>query len=175
MLDSASAPVTHLRLTTPEWANQAADWMHGGEPCSPGLRCVAVEAGAPLGSSALVWQKQTDRSLRQVIFYSPASLCGLGVAGIVRKNALTLSVGKPSTECEAGVFDEDGLEVPPGYLAKFFLTFPGWKNLPDSGNRLGLPTGLNAWRDWDGDIHWKVEQSSHDQCRLLRNCVTPPR
>lgn len=153
MLDSAAAPVTHLRLTTPEWANQAADWGHEGEPCSPTLKCVAVEAGSPLLSAASVWQKQTSHPLRQVVFFSPASLCGFGLAGIARKNTLRLPVGKPTAECEAAIADADGLEVPPGYAGRLFLKFPGWKNLPDAGGRLGLDTGLNGWRDWEGDVH----------------------
>ena len=153
MLDSAAAPVTHLRLTTPEWANQAADWGHEGEPCSSTLQCVAVEAGSPLLSAASVWQKQTRHPLRQVVFFSPASLCGLGLAGIARKNTLRLPVGKPTAECEAFIADADGLEVPPGYIGRLFLKFPGWKNLPDAGGRLGLDTGLNGWRDWEGDVH----------------------
>jgi len=153
MLDSAAAPVTHLRLTTPEWANQAADWGHEGEPCSSTLQCVAVEAGSPLLSAASVWQKQTSHPLRQVVFFSPASLCGLGLAGIARKNTLRLPVGKPTAECEAFIADADGLEVPPGYVGRLFLKFPGWKNLPDAGGRIGLDTGLNGWRDWEGDVH----------------------
>ena len=153
MLDSAAAPVTHLRLTTPEWANQAADWGHEGEPCSPTLKCVAVEAGSPLLSAATVWQKQTSCPLRQVVFFSPASLCGLGLAGVARKNTLRLPVGKPAAECEAAIADADGLEVPPGYVGRLFLKFPGWKNLPDAGGRLGLDTGLNGWRDWEGDVY----------------------
>jgi hypothetical protein len=153
MVDSAAAPVTHLRLTTPEWANQAADWGHEGEPCSPSVRCVAVEVGSPLFSAASVWQKQTTHPLRQVVFFSPASLCGLGLAGVIRKNTLRLPVGKPSAECEAVIADADGLEVPPGYVGRLSLKFPGWKNLPDAGGRLGLDTGLNAWRDWDGDVY----------------------
>jgi hypothetical protein len=153
MLDSAAAPVTHLRLTTPEWANQAADWGHEGEPCSPTLRCVAVEAGSPLLSSASIWQKQSTPHLRQVVFFSPASLCGLGLAGVIRKNAVRISAGKPTSECEAVIADADGLEIPPGYVGRLFLKFPGWKNLPDAGGRLGFDTGLNAWRDWEGDLH----------------------
>jgi hypothetical protein len=112
-----------------------------------------VEAGSPLLSAASVWQKQTSHPLRQVIFFSPASLCGLGLAGVARKNTLRLPVGKPTAECEAAIADADGLEVPPGYAGRLFLKFPGWKNLPDAGGRLGLDTGLNAWRDWDGDVY----------------------
>ena len=153
MLDSAAAPVTHLRLTTPEWANQAADWGHEGEPCSPILRCVAVEAGSPLLSAASIWQKQTAHPLRQVVFFSPSSLCGLGLVGLVRKNTLRLPAGKPTAESEAIIADADGLDVPPGYLGRLFLKFPGWKNLPDATGRLGLDTGLNGWRDWEGDIY----------------------
>jgi thioesterase domain-containing protein len=153
MLDSAAAPVTHLRLTTPEWANQAADWGHEGEPCSPTLRCVAVEAGSPLLSSASIWQKQSTPHLRQVVFFSPASLCGLGLAGVIRKNAVRIPTGKPTAECEAVIADADGLEIPPGYVGRLFLKFPGWKNLPDAGGRLGFDTGLNAWRDWEGDLY----------------------
>ncbi|MEI8294014.1 MAG: AMP-binding protein [bacterium] len=153
MVDSAAAPVTHLRLTTPEWANQAADWLHGGDACSPMLRCVAVEAGAPLIGSAKVWQDQTPHPLRQVVFYSPASLCGLGIAGIIEKTSAPLPIGKPLAECEASICDDDGLEIPPGYLGKVHLKFPGWKNLAQPIGRLGLSTGLNGWRDWDGDIY----------------------
>ena len=153
MVDSAAAPVTHLRLTTPEWANQAADWGHEGEPCSPTLRCVAVEAGSPLLTSASIWQKQSTSPLRQVVFFSPASLCGLGLAGVIRKNAVRIPTGKPTAECEAVIADADGLEIPPGYVGRLFLKFPGWKNLPDAGGRLGFDTGLNAWRDWEGDLY----------------------
>lgn len=153
MVDSAAAPVTHLRLTTPEWANQAADWGHEGEPCSPILKCVAVEAGAPLLSAAAVWMKQAPPNLNQVVFFSPASLCGLGLAGSVRRNAIRLPVGKPNAECEATIANEDGLEIPPGYLGKLHLKFPGWKKLPDAGSRLGIDLGLNAWRDWEGNIY----------------------
>jgi hypothetical protein len=153
MVDSAAAPVTHLRLTTPEWANQAADWGHEGEPCSPTLRCVAVEAGSPLLSAATIWQKHGPDSLRQVVFFSPASLCGLGLGGVIRKNALRLPAGKPTSECEAFIADADGLEVPSGYVGRLFLKFPGWKNLPDASGRLGFDSGLNAWRDWDGDVY----------------------
>jgi pimeloyl-ACP methyl ester carboxylesterase len=153
MVDSAAAPVTHLRLTTPEWANQAADWGHEGEPCSPTLRCVAVEAGSPLLTSASIWQKQSTSPFRQVVFFSPASLCGLGLAGVIRKNAVRIPTGKPTAECEAVIADADGLEIPPGYVGRLFLKFPGWKNLPDAGGRLGFDTGLNAWRDWEGDLY----------------------
>lgn len=152
MVDSAAAPVTHLRLTTPEWANQAADWIHGGEACSPSLRCVAVEAGAPLLTAAAVWKNHVSQPLRQVVFLSPASLTGLGLAGVVRKNSPRLPAGMPLAECEASIVDADGLEVPTGFLGRLFLKFSGCKNLPDSGGRLGFDTGLNAWRDIDGDV-----------------------
>jgi thioesterase domain-containing protein len=165
MVDSAAAPVTHLRLTSPEWSNQAADWGHEGEPCSQSLRCVAVEAGSPLFSAASVWKKQTDHPLRQVIFFSPVSLCGLGLAGVVRKNTMLLPAGKPTAESEAAIADADGLEVPPGYVGRLFLKFPGWKNLPDAGGRLGLDTGLNAWRDWEGDVH--LESGSRSALGIL--------
>jgi non-ribosomal peptide synthetase component F len=47
LLESATAPVTHLRLTSPEWANQAAAWIGGSTPASDTIRSIAIEAGAP--------------------------------------------------------------------------------------------------------------------------------
>lgn len=153
LLESATAPVTHMRLTTPEWANQASAWARGATHCSPTLRVVAIEGGSPLVNSFKVWAQQLTPPIRQVVFFSPVGLCGLGLAGLARRDTAILPLGKPTAEIEVSVCDADGLDLPIGYSGSVFLKFPGWKNLPDATGRLGINLGLTGWRDASGDLH----------------------
>ena len=66
---AASAPVTHLRLTEPEWANHAAAWLCGETAFSETIRSVAIEAGAPLLNSAIVWNRRFLNRIKQTIFF----------------------------------------------------------------------------------------------------------
>ena len=161
LLESATAQVTHLRLTSPEWANQAAAWARGETAASETLRVVAIEAGAPLATAHKIWSDQHHPPIRQVVFFSPASLCGLGVAGEARRDGLLLSVGKPTAEVEVLICDEDGLALPVGYAGVVYFKFPGWKNLPDSTDRRGVPLGLVGWRDADGNLHLESADRAH--------------
>ena len=160
-LESATAPVTHLRLTSPEWANQAAAWARGDAPASESLRVIAVEAGAPFATSHKIWSDQHHPPIKQVVFFSPASLCGLGVAGEVRRDASLLSVGKPTAEVEVLICDGDGLALPIGYAGVVYFKFPGWKNLPASTDRRGVHLGLVGWRDGDGNLHLESAGRAH--------------
>lgn len=152
LLESATAPVTHLRLTAPEWANQAAAWMRGATEASPTIRSVAIEAGAPLLTSAIVWARQFSTPLRQIVFFSPCGLVGLGFAGEARRDTPRQPVGAPTAEVEIQLADEDGLELPVGFAGKVLLKFPGWKQLPGAESRHGLDLGLSGWRDTAGNL-----------------------
>jgi hypothetical protein len=153
LLESTTAPVTHLRLTSPEWANQAASWQREPNPASPTLRVVVVEAGSPLGECVALWREHCGDLLRQIVFFSPAGLCGMGVAGELRPGAGPRAAGMPTAEVEVLVCDEDGLDLPAGYAGEVFMKFPGWKNLPESRGRRGFQCGLRGWRDGKGRLH----------------------
>ena len=153
LLEPVTAPVTHIRLTTPEWANQAAAWARGATPASDTLRVVAIEAGAPTVTASKIWAQQQHPSIKQIVFFSPVGLCGLGLWGNARRDTAFLPVGKPTAEIEVLVCDGDGLDLPIGYAGSVFLKFPGWKNLPDASGRQGINLGLNGWRDAQGDLH----------------------
>ncbi len=150
--EPATAPVTHLRLTTPEWANQAAAWLRGTPPPADTLRVVAVEAGMPSQIARTVWHTRLHPPLHQVVFFSPAGLVGMGLAGAARKDLSTLTVGKPTGDVQVFLADEDGMEVLPGFAASVHMKFPGWKNLAGGGGRLGVELGLLGWRDVSGDL-----------------------
>ena len=151
--EPATAPVTHLRLTTPEWANQAASWLRGSAPASNSLRVVAVEAGMPTQIARTVWHTRLHPPLHQVVFASPAGLVGMGIAGTARKDLAVLPAGKPTGDVQLSVADEDGMEVLPGFAASVHMKFPGWKNMSGATGRLGINLGLLGWRDRNGDIH----------------------
>lgn len=153
LLEPVTAPVTHLRLTTPEWSNQAAAWARGATPASDSLRVVAIEAGAPTITASKIWTEQHHRQIKQIVFFSPVGLCGMGLWGSARRDTAFLPVGKPTAEIEVLVCDADGLDLPVGYAGSVFLKFPGWKNLPDAIGRHGINLGLNGWRDAQGDLH----------------------
>ncbi|MFM8982078.1 MAG: AMP-binding protein [Spartobacteria bacterium] len=155
----AAAPVTHLRLTAPEWANHATAWLNGGVAFSETIRSVAIEAGNPLLNGALIWARRYQNQIKQTIFYSPAGLCGLGFAGGVRKDTPRLPVGKPAAEVEISLVDGDSLEIPSGFLGKVHFKVPGWRTLPDAEGRLGLDLGINGWRDGQGDLF--IERGEH--------------
>ncbi len=152
LLDPATAPVTHLRLTAPEWHNQAARWMHGEEQMAHSLRVVAVEAGSPRKAALDIWNQHAGCQLSTIVFFSPAGLCGLGVAAIAQADAPLLPMGKPTPDVEASVFDPDSHEMPPGYSGQLAFRFPGWKKLAGGSGRKGLATGLRAWRDKAGEL-----------------------
>lgn len=153
LLEPVTAPVTHIRMTTPEWSNQAAAWARGGNPASHTLRVVAIEAGAPTITSAKIWAQQNHPPIKSIVFFSPVGLCGMGLWGNARRDTAFLPVGKPTAEIEVLVCDADGLDLPVGYAGSVFLKFPGWKNLPDAAGRHGINLGLNGWRDAQGDLH----------------------
>lgn len=148
----ATFPVTHLRLTTPEWANQAAAWLSGSAPAANSLRVVAIEAGTPSQIARTVWHTRLHPPLHQVVFSSPAGLVGMGLAGVARKDLPVLTVGKPTGDVQISLTDEDGMEVLPGFAGAVHMKFPGWKNLAGTSGRLGVDLGLLGWRDKDGDV-----------------------
>jgi hypothetical protein len=157
--EHTAAPVTHLRLTAPEWSNHAAACLNGGKAFSETIRSVAIEAGNPLLNSALIWARRYQNQIKQTIFFSPAGLCGLGFAGGIRKDTPRLPVGKPAADVEISLVDGDGLEIPGGCLGKIHFKFPGWRSLPDAEGRLGLDLGINGWRDGQGDLF--LERGEH--------------
>lgn len=152
LLESTTAPVTHLRLTAPEWANQAAAWLRDATEASPTIRSVAIEAGAPLLTSAIIWARQFSTPLRQLVFFSPCGLVGMGFAGEARRDTPHQPVGTPTAEVEIHLADEDGQELPVGFAGKVLLKFPGWKKLPGAESRHGLDLGLSGWRDPAGNL-----------------------
>jgi len=153
LIEPTTAPVTHLRLTTRQWANQAAAWERGASAPHELLRCVAIEGGSPLATSADIWHSQHLPPLRQFFFYSPAGLCGMGLIAPPRKNCPILPLGKPTAEVEMAILDEDGMELPAGYAGSVHIKFPSWKNLPGSEtSRHGLNLGLKGWRTNSGDV-----------------------
>lgn len=162
--ESAAAGATHLRLTSLEWANQAAAWLRGEGGFSENLRSVAIEAGSPLLNSALVWARRFPIPVKQIVFFSPAGLCGLGFTGAIRKDTPRLPVGKPTAESEVSLVDGDGLEIPIGCLGKIHFKFPGWRSLPGAEGRLGLGLGIDGWRDAQGDLF--LEAVKPDSSRL---------
>ena len=156
---AVAMPVSHMRLTEPEWANFASAWLGGDTGFSETIRSVAVEAGAPLQNTAIVWSRRFLNRIKQTIFFSPAGLCGLGFAGGIRKDTPRLPVGKPTAEVEISLVDGDGLEIPPGCLGKIHFKFPGWRSLPNAVDRLGVDIGVNGWRDAQGDFHLEGPES----------------
>jgi hypothetical protein len=173
--EPATAPVTHLRLTTPEWANQAAAWLRGGAPAANSLRVVAVEAGTPSQIARTVWHTRLHPPLHQVVFSSPAGLCGMGLAGAARKDLATLSAGKPTGDVRISLADEDGMEVLPGFAASVHMKFPGWKNQAGAAGRLGIELGLLGWRDKDGDVFLEsAERSSAGVPAAAENLARMP-
>jgi len=166
LLEPATAPVTHLRLTARQWANQAAAWERGAAPPHELVRCVAVDGGTPLATAVDVWHRQHLPPLRQIFFYSPAGLCGMGVAASPAKNCPVLPLGKPVAEIEVAIVDGDGLELPAGYAGSVFMKFPGWKDLPEAASsRHGLDLGLKGWRNGNGDIF--LESAGRDASGLF--------
>ena len=160
MDNPATASVTHLRLTTAEWANQAAAWLSGAPPASDSLRVVAVEAGTPSQIARTVWHTRLHPPVHQLVFCSPAGLIGMGLAGAARKDQDVLSAGKPTGDVQISLADEDGMEVLPGFAASVHMKFPGWKNLSGLAGRLGIELGLLGWRDRDGDITLESAEKS---------------
>jgi len=152
LLDPATAPVTHLRLTAPEWHNQAARWARREEHVPPTIRVVAVEAGSPRKAALDIWNQQANGSLNTLVFFSPAGLCGLGVASAASAEAATLAPGKPTPDVEVSIFDPDAHEMPPGYSGELVFRFPGWKKSVGASGRKGIATGLRGWRDHSGDL-----------------------
>ena len=153
LLDPATAQVTHLRLTAPEWHNQAARWSRGEDIVSPSIRVVAVEAGTPRKAAFDIWNKHANGSLHTLVFFSPAGLCGLGIAAAARADGPNLTPGKPTPDVEVSVFDPNFHEMPPGYSGELVFRFPGWKKTGGrSSSRKGIVTGLRAWRNRAGDL-----------------------
>jgi len=150
LVDPSTANVTHVRMTAAEWTNQAARSARGESLAASTLRVVAVEAGNPNVKVAEIWNTALPGS--QVVFFSPAELCGLGLGGPAEATAPFLPVGRPLEEMEAFVCDSDGQEVLPGFAGNLFLKFPGWRKLAENSSRRGFATGLLAWRDARGSI-----------------------
>lgn len=148
LVDPAAGEVTHVRLTAPEWANQAARWTRqDGEP-GP-LRVVAVEAGNPNVRVLEVWERAIPGAVR--VFWSPAGLCGLGLISRASGSSVFLPAGGPAPCCEVFLCDEDGQDVPAGFAAGLFLRFPGWKDL-GSPSRRGWTAGISASRNSQGQL-----------------------
>ena len=152
VLDPVSCNVTHLRLTAPEWTNQAARWSRVGDQATAFPRAVAVECGSASKQALDIWNHRTGASVRTLTFFSPAGLCGLGIAGDAMPERSLLMVGKPTTDVETSICDADGQDVPPGFSGALWMKFPGWKKTAHPRSRRGIETGLRAWRNEKGFI-----------------------
>jgi AMP-binding enzyme/Thioesterase domain len=152
LLDPVSGKATHLRLTAPEWNNQAARWSRGEAQVPTPPRIIAVESGTASKQSLEIWNHCTDGNARTITFYSPAGLCGLGLAGDAAAEGSLLMVGKPTPDVEASICDADGQDVPPGFSGALWMKFPGWKKNSQPRGRRGIDTGLRAWRNGKGLI-----------------------
>ena len=150
VLDPVSGNATHLRLTAPEWSNQAARWSRGEDRAAYPPRIVAIECGTASKQALDLWNHATGDSVRTITFFSPAGLCGLGIAGDATAEASLLMVGKPTPDVETSVCDGDGQDVPPGFSGALWMKFPGWKKCSLPRGRRGIDTGLRAWRNGKG-------------------------
>jgi len=103
-------------------------------------------------TSAIVWARQFPHSLRQIVFFSPCGLVGLGFSGQARRDTPRLTFGTPSADVEIHLADEDGHDLPAGFSARAFIKFPGRKKLPGAESRHGLDLGLEGWRDLNGHL-----------------------
>ncbi len=152
VLDPVSCDVSHIRLTAPEWNNQAARWSRGEDKVETPLRVVAVETGAASKLSLDIWTHCTEGQVRTITFFSPAGLCGLGLAGAATAEQSLLTVGKPTPDVETTICDEDGHHIPPGFSGALWMKFPGWKKIEQPRGRRGMETGLRAWRTGSGQL-----------------------
>ena len=150
VLDPVAANVTHIRLTAPEWNNQAARWSVGeARPANvPGI--VAVESGTASSHALGIWNQCAENGVRTISFFSPAGLCGLGLAGAATAENGILMAGQPTPDVEMVVCDEDGQDVPPGFSGVLWMKFPGWKKVSQPRGRRGIDTGFRAWRNGKG-------------------------
>jgi len=152
LLDPVHSMATHVRMTAPEWNNQAARWTRGEETFESPLRVVAVEMGTASKLSLGVWNHCTGGQVKTVAFFSAPGLCGLGIAGAATPDGPLLVVGKPVPGTEAAIADADSHDLPPGFSGQLWMKFPGWKSLSNNRGRRGIETGLRGWRTPDGDI-----------------------
>lgn len=160
VLDPAATDTTHIRLTAPEWNNQAARWSREAEnrpATTPGF--VAVEYGTASEQSLAIWNSCTGNEGKTISFFSPAGLCGLGLAGAATAENGILLAGAPTPDVEMNVCDEDGQDVPPGFSGMLRMKFPGWKKIFPQGGRRGLDTGFRAWRNGKGLCHVEGDKS----------------
>jgi len=151
IVDPATADVTHVRLTAAEWANQAARSLRGSPLTSPSLRVVAVEAGNPNLKVLGVWNQALPGGSR--VFFSPAGLCGLGLAGGHAASGVFLAAGFPVEEIGAAVCDADGHDIAPGFAGELFFKVTGWKKNSEGSGRRGNSSGLLGWRDATGALY----------------------
>lgn len=152
VLDPAHAPVTHLRLSAPEWCNQAARWARGEPAAETPLQVVCVEMGTASAAALDVWNKKTGGRVKTVTFFSPAGLLGLGLAAPASPDGSLLTIGMPVAGTEAAVTDEDLHDLPPGFSGQLWMKFSGWKSHSEKRGRRGIETGLRAWRNPSGAI-----------------------
>lgn len=145
VLDPAMAEVSHVRLTAPEFANQAA---RGGALTSTAVKVLAVECGLV---NARVLERWASWEGRVVPFWSPAGLCGLGLAGGGALEGVFLPAGTPVGGNSAFIRDADGHDLPPFFAGELMLRFPGQLTSGEKGGRT-LRTGLRAWRDFQGAV-----------------------
>ncbi len=150
LLDPATAEATHVRMSAPEWTNQAARWRREDGALAPMLRRVLVEAGHPNVRALDTWESKFPGG--STIFWSPAGLLGLGLCGQARRTAVCLPAGLPGDGVEAFVCDPDGHDVPAGFAGELFLRFAGWKAFVDGKSKRGLATDLLAWREAGGVV-----------------------
>ena len=152
MLDPVSGNATHLRLTAPEWNNQAARWSRGEAHVPNPPRIIAVESGTASKQALDIWSHCTGGSTQTITFFSPAGLCGLGLADDAAAEGSLLMAGKPTPDVEASICDADGQDVPPGFSGTLWMKFPGWKKTAQPRGRRGIDAGLRAWRNGKGLI-----------------------
>ena len=152
VLDPVSGNATHLRLTAPEWSNQAARWARDEDLVANPPKVVAVECGTASTAALDIWNRSTGDAVRTITFFSPAGLCGLGIAGEATAEDSLLMIGQPTPGVETSICDGDGQDVPPGFSGSLWIKFPGWKKSSLPRGRRGIETGLRAWRNGKGVI-----------------------
>lgn len=125
ILDPTTAAATHLRLTGPEWSNQAARWQRGEPAASTTLRRVLVETSLPVAAALAWWQSANAGRISTTTFYSPVGFLGLGLSGEPEHTTSPImAVGWPSAGTQARVCAAGLHDLLPGYVGELVLTLP---------------------------------------------------
>lgn len=145
VVDPTMADVSHVRITAAEFANQAG---RGTPLTSSSVRSLAVECGL---LNARILERWSEWEGQVLPFWSPAALCGLGLAGGGLLSDLFLPAGRPVPGTSVFLRDEDGHDLLPFFAGSLSLRFPGQLAAGETGRRT-LETGLRGWRDFQGAV-----------------------